>query len=297
MNGPSKSNFSLHEKTPLLSQALLLLSTIDSSALCFFTIGGLLSSKPIKQNKLVSLKTLSWSFRSPLAFSSVWLGISTSINFGFNEQGSEEVQPEDNALESNPIIEEIVQESIEIEQEIVTQETIETEIIEVPKEVKKEILKEKEPEEKQEEVIIKKVEPIVNKKALYTGSKKKEKQSDGNKNTAGNQGSFEGDINSTKYEGGGIGVDGEAYQLLGRSVAYKAKPIYKVQLEGKVVVDITVDQLGNVINAIAGVKGSTTLNSQLLKRAKEAALKTKFSAKESAPSRQQGKIIYNFQLN
>lgn len=220
-----------------------------------------------------------------------------SINFGFDEQGFEEVQPEDNSLESNPIIEEIVQESIEIEQEIVTQETIETEIIEVPKEVKKEIPKEKEPEEKQEEVIIEKVEPVVNKKALYTGTKKKEKQSDGNKNTAGNQGSVEGDINSTKYEGGGIGVDGEAYQLLGRSVAYKAKPIYKVQLEGKVVVDITVDQLGNVINAIAGVKGSTTLNSQLLKRAKEAALKTKFSAKESAPSRQQGKIIYNFQLN
>ena len=220
-----------------------------------------------------------------------------SINFGFDEQGFEEVQPEDNSLESNPIIEEIVQESIEIEQEIVTQETIETEIIEAPKEVKKEIPKEKEPEEKQEEVIIEKVDPVVNKKALYTGNKKKEKQSDGNKKTIGNQGSVEGDVNSNKYEGGGIGVDGEAYQLLGRSVAYKAKPIYKVQLEGKVVVDITVDQLGNVINAIAGVKGSTTLNSQLLKRAKEAALKTKFSAKESAPSRQQGKIIYNFQLN
>lgn len=220
-----------------------------------------------------------------------------SINFGFEEQGSEQIQPKDNSLESNPVIEEVIQESIEIEQEIITQETIETEIIEVPKEIKKEIPKEKEPEEKQEEVIIEKVEPVVNKKALYTGTKKKEKQSDGKKNKTGNQGSIEGDINSNKYEGGGIGVDGEAYQLLGRSVSYKAKPIYKVQLEGKVVVDITVDRLGNVINAIAGVKGSTTLNSQLLKRAKEAALKTKFSAKESAPSRQQGKIIYNFQLN
>ena len=84
---------------------------------------------------------------------------------------------------------------------------------------------------------------------LSTGSKKKEKQSDGNKNKIGNQGSIEGDINSSKYEGGGIGIDGEAYQLLGRSVAFKARPIYKVQLEGKVVVDITVDQLGNVVNA------------------------------------------------
>ena len=220
-----------------------------------------------------------------------------SIDFGFSEQGLEEVQPEDNSLESNPVIEEIIQETIEIEQEIVTQETVESEVIEIPKETKKEIVKEKEPEKKQEEVIIEKIEPVVNKKALYTGSKKKEKQSDGNKNKIGNQGSVEGDINSNKYEGGGIGIDGEAYQLLGRSVAFKAKPIYKVQLEGKVVVDITVDQLGNVVNAFAGVKGSTTLNSQLLKRAKEAALKTKFSAKESAPSRQQGKIIYNFQLN
>ena len=219
-----------------------------------------------------------------------------SINFGFDDQGFQEIQPKDNSLESNPIIEEVVEETVEIEQEIITQENIETEVIEVPKEIKKETPKEKEPEEKQEEIIIEKVEPVVNKKALYQ-EVKKEKQSDGNKNNQGNQGSIEGDINSNKYEGGGIGVDGEAYQLLGRSVSFKAKPIYNVQLEGKVVVDITVDQLGNVINAIAGVKGSTTLNSQLLKRAKEAALKTKFSAKESAPSRQQGKIIYNFRLN
>ena len=220
-----------------------------------------------------------------------------SINFGFTDEGYEEIQPEDNSLESNPIVEEVIQESIEVKQEIVTQESIETEVIEMPKENKKEKPKEKEPEEEKEEIIIEKVEPVINKKALYTGTKKNKKQTDGNKNKKGNQGSIEGDINSTQYEGGGIGIDGEAYQLLGRSVSYKAKPIYKVQLEGKVVVEITVDQLGNVINAIPGVKGSTTLNTQLLKRAKEAALKTKFSAKESAPSRQQGKIIYNFQLN
>ena len=187
--------------------------------------------------------------------------------------------------------------SFEVEQEIITQESIETEVIEIPKEAKKEKEPEKEPEKKQEEIIVEKVEPVVNKKALYTGNKKSDKQSDGNKNQKGNQGLIEGDINSTQYEGGGIGIDGLAYQLLGRNVSYKAKPIYKVQLEGKVVVEITVDRLGNVINAISGVKGSTTLNEQLLKRAKEAALKTKFSAKESAPTRQQGKIIYNFQLN
>ena len=218
-----------------------------------------------------------------------------SINFGFDDEGIKEIQPEDKSLESNPIVKEVIQEPVKVLEKIITQETVKTEIIETPKEIKKENKEKK--LEAEEEVVIEKIEPVVNKKALYPGNKKKEEQVDGNKKKQGNQGSVEGDINSTKYEGGGIGNNGEAYQLLGRDVSYKVKPIYKVQSEGIVVVDITVDPLGNVINAIAGVKGSTTLNSQLLKRAKEAALKTKFSAKESAPSRQQGKIIYNFQLN
>ena len=69
------------------------------------------------------------------------------------------------------------------------------------------------------------------------------------------------------------------------------------EYEGKVVVIITVDKKGNVISAIPGAKGSTTLNKELLKRAKTAALKTKFNAKSSAPNNQQGKIIYYFNLN
>ena len=95
-----------------------------------------------------------------------------SINFGFTDEGSEEIQPEDNSLESNPIVEEVIQESIEVKQEIVTQESIETEVIEMPKENKKEKPKEKEPEEEKEEIIIEKIEPVINKKALYTGTKK-----------------------------------------------------------------------------------------------------------------------------
>ena len=69
------------------------------------------------------------------------------------------------------------------------------------------------------------------------------------------------------------------------------------QIEGKVVVIITVDRSGNVIYANPGTKGSTTLNKQLLKRAKMAALKTKFATKKTAPENQQGRIIYNFRLN
>ena len=244
-------------------------------------------------------------FHSLLAICFIFMGLTyrippppeegITINFGFTDEGNQDVQPEDNAVESDPRIEEIIKEVTEIEQEVITQDLVKTEIIEAPKETKKET--QKEPEEKQEEIVIEKAEPIVNKKALYTGKKTSPEDSDGNKEYKGNQGSVEGNQNSTEYEGGGIGIDGLAYQLSGRNVSFKAKPIYKIQTQGKVVVEITVDQLGNVISAVSGVKGSTTLDPQLLKRAKEAALKTKFTAKESAPSRQQGKIIYNFQLN
>jgi len=72
------------------------------------------------------------------------------------------------------------------------------------------------------------------------------------------------------------------------------------QVAGKVVVIITVDGSGNVINAIAGAKGSTTLNKQLLQRAKTAALKTKFEPgwwgfeSNEADTDEEGKIIYHF---
>ncbi len=213
-----------------------------------------------------------------------------SINFGFVDEGLGEVEPEDTEEVTEIVEEEIIEEQIESTEEIVTQSVVETPILERTKEKKKVI------EEPKEEVIEEK-KPEVNKKALYTGKKETKNTSEGEKNGEGNQGVIDGDQNANVYTGGGIGEDGTAYQLGGRDVSFKAKPIYNLQIEGKVAVMITVDRLGNVISAIPGAKGSTTLNKQLLQRAKTAALKTKFDPKQTAPTNQQGKIIYTFQLN
>ncbi len=215
-----------------------------------------------------------------------------SINFGFTEQGSGEVSPENNAEIPEVVEQEKIEQQVENIEEIITQTTEEaptTKAVEKPKKTtkKKEV----------EEEVIEEEKPKVNRRALYPGKKKNSKTSEGNKGGNGNQGAIDGDPNAKVYEGGGIGENGSAYQLGGRSVSFKAKPTYNMQVEGKVVVLITVDRLGNVINAIPGAKGSTTLNKQLLERAKTAALKTKFSPKTSAPTNQQGKIIYHFQLN
>jgi protein TonB len=215
-----------------------------------------------------------------------------SINFGFIDEGFGEIEPEDTEEVTEIVEEEIIEQQIESTEEIVTQSTVETPTLEKT-EKKKKVIKKEEPKEE----VIEEKKPEVNKKALYPGSKKTKTSSEGNKKGDGNQGSIDGDQNSEVYEGGGIGKNGTAYQLGGRKVEYKAKPIYNLQVEGKVVVIITVDRLGNVINAIPGAKGSTTLNKQLLQRAKTAALKTKFDPKKSAPSNQQGKIIYHFSLN
>jgi len=215
-----------------------------------------------------------------------------SINFGFNEEGLGEVNPESTEELTEIVEEKIIEQQIESTEEIVTQSLVENPVVEKT-EKKKKVIKKEEPKEE----VIEEKKPEVNKKALYPGSKKTKTSSEGKKKGEGNQGSIEGDPNSKVYEGGGIGKNGTAYQLGGRKVEFKAKPIYNLQVEGKVVVIITVDRLGNVINAIPGVKGSTTLNKKLLQRAKTAALKTKFDPKQTAPTNQQGKIVYFFSLN
>ena len=215
-----------------------------------------------------------------------------SINFGFTDEGLGEIEPEDTEEISDPVEEEIIEEQVESTEEIVTQTTIETPAVEKTEEKKKVVEKEQPKEE-----VIEEKKPEVNKKAIYTGKKETTTTSEGDEEGEGNKGAIDGDPNADAYEGGGIGEEGAAYQLGGRKAEFKAAPIYTIQVEGKVVVAITVDRLGNVIYANPGVKGSTTLNKELLQRAKTAALKTKFEPKQSAPTNQQGKIIYYFQLN
>ena len=213
-----------------------------------------------------------------------------SINFGYMDKGMTETEPENKAEIPEPVQEEILEEQSSVEEEVISQEVKKAPAVEKTEK------KKKEPESEKKEVIEKK-KLEVNKKALYTGKKENKETDEGNTDKSGNKGVIDGDPDSEVYKGGGIGEDGAAYQLGGRKVGFKAKPIYNLQIEGKVVVLITVDRLGNVINAIPGAKGSTTLNKQLLQRAKTAALKTKFNPKQSAPTNQQGKIIYHFSLN
>lgn len=113
----------------------------------------------------------------------------------------------------------------------------------------------------------------------------------------GNQGSPTGSVNSkNRGEGSGLGNSGVSYNLEGRGYQSLPLPEYKYQGEGRVVVEVSVDRSGKVIQANPGVKGSNTLDEYLLKAAKEAALRARFDANPNAAVVQKGIITYNFVL-
>jgi hypothetical protein len=153
-------------------------------------------------------------------------------------------------------------------------------------------------------------EPVVNPNALYKESKG---GSEGETGKPGDQGNPFGDPNAKNHYGnpgvgnspgnGGNGTgpgsgpgNGNQYNLGDRKVKIFPKPSYPGNSQGKVVVEIFVDQNGVVVKANAGVKGSTLLSKEYLDVAYNAAMKAKFDTKRDAPEIQRGTITYKFSL-
>jgi outer membrane biosynthesis protein TonB len=113
----------------------------------------------------------------------------------------------------------------------------------------------------------------------------------------GNQGVTSGSVDSqNRGDGSGLGNSGISYDLEGRRHQEIPIPKYDYNASGKVVVEVSVDRSGNVIQAVSGIKGSTTLDEYFLKVARDAALKAQFESKTDAPAIQKGTITYNFVL-
>lgn len=94
------------------------------------------------------------------------------------------------------------------------------------------------------------------------------------------------------------GITGEPNaKVPGRSVnGTLPRPSYNVQASGKVVVDIWVDNYGNVQKAVAGVEGTTATDKNLWQAARKAALGAHFNMSADAPALQKGTITYDFRL-
>ena len=110
--------------------------------------------------------------------------------------------------------------------------------------------------------------------------------------TQGTPGSTEG--NATQGKPTGVGSYG-TWDLGGRDMLGELpRPAYSIQEEGRVVVTITVDPEGNVIDTRINNRTNTT-NLQLRQAAEQAAKRTKFNA-IGGENNQTGTITYYFKL-
>lgn len=230
------------------------------------------------------------------------------INFGDADEGFGQVEPrmsESIQEESQEKVQESTPETnpAPTEDGTVTQDYEEAPAVEEKGTKEEKTEPETKPEDQPKEVKEEKPEPVeerkVNENALFPGRNRNNDNSSSEGETQGNknQGSTTGSVDSKNHTGGNsMGTSGTSFSLAGRNPESLPKPDYTHQIEGKVVVEITVNKYGNVTDAVPGVKGSTTLDATLLAAAKRAALKAKFDKKPDAPAYQKGTITYYFKL-
>lgn len=164
-------------------------------------------------------------------------------------------------------------------------------------EAEKQRLAEIERKQKEEAEKQAKIANINNKAKNVFGQGTSTNSSQGKTFPSGNQGAPNGSPDSDNYDGSGLGNKGVSYDLKGRNSMSIPKPKYNLQESGKVVVEITVDRNGKVVNARPGMPGSTTSNSSLFEAARKAAMKAIFNSDPKASAFQQGTITYHFQLD
>lgn len=127
-------------------------------------------------------------------------------------------------------------------------------------------------------------ETKIDQNALFTKGKVK-------KGSGGSTGVGEGSGKGSGGEGGGCGI---AFSLAGRGSKSLPLPTATSPENGSIVVEIRVDQEGNVVFAKAVWKGTTLTDTNLWRRCEQAAKKSKFTANPDAPELQKGTITYIF---
>jgi outer membrane biosynthesis protein TonB len=196
--------------------------------------------------------------------------------------------------------------------EPITQETDES--IALPQKVEKKEVKEKTEKKviKEEKTpVVKNSSPVldlprkVDQRSLFKKSNNSQGGNGGfgDGDVPGNEGRPDGDPNGSPdgqgggFAGNGKGSDGPLkFELEGRSMKKLPSVEDNSKSIGKVVVRIVVDREGNVIKAVPGQPGSTTIEGALLEKAKQGALQTKFSPKSQGPEEQYGYITFVFRF-
>ena len=239
------------------------------------------------------------------------------VNFGSSTQGSGKIQPKE-AVASTPIQQATPPaQTTRVEKvapKVLTQKEASVPVVKKQaKKVTPKIVtpKNKVPKKQLDKPIEKKAPPAPPKPKVDASTKNilskmlnakktegKVSGGEGDDRAAGDKGKIEGNpYASSYYSRAGLGGNGTGYGLNGRSLQSNGSVTQECNEEGTVVVRITVDQQGNVVNAEPGVKGSTNVHPCLLTPARKTALLHKWFPDANAPSKQVGFVVINFKLS
>lgn len=237
------------------------------------------------------------------------------VNIGYVDMASGEIQPMSENISEEPAVQETPPPTPAEETPVATQDMEDAPVITPPKPVqKKPEIKPviKETPVKKTEAPVKPVVKSPDPRALYKG-RNTGSTSQGTGTGTGDQGNPLGDPFSKEYgdpgsgSGSGTGFGsgtgsgsgtgpGISFDLSGRNMVRKPIITDNSQEQGRVVIDVTVDKNGKVLTANGPGRGSTTTSSVLVKKAKEAALKTQFSPSPAGVEEQRGTMTFNFIL-
>jgi len=237
-----------------------------------------------------------------------------AVNFGNTDFGSGNIQPKEPVKSTPQNVNEIPQPeaskaeptaSSEAKEEVLTADNAEEIAIKKQKEAEAKakaiadakakaeadrIAKEKREQEEKKKKLDALIGEVSNSNGTTSGS-------EGNDNKVGDKGQLDGDPYAPSYFGGqGTGSGGVGYGLNGRGRASYKTLKQDCNESGMVVVRIVVNQSGNVIEAVPGVKGTTNTTQCLLDPAKKIALSHKWPADPNAPLKQIGFVSVNFSL-
>jgi outer membrane biosynthesis protein TonB len=243
-----------------------------------------------------------------------------SVNFGTDETGMGDVQPftyNPTTAENAPVKSTATAETETQPEKIITQDNSESEVTAPKANDKPKTKTSNKPSEKTTKVSIEKPlvtpqkktndappQPKADPNALFTKGafgKPNNSKGDGTGNKSGDQGKPDGDPNSKSYlDGEGKGTGPEKGDLRGVSLKGRKStslPAPKFCNErGNVIIDITVDRSGTVVDAKYHREGSTITDNCSIENAKRAAKLSRFNPDEEADDMQFGSINYVFTL-
>ena len=238
------------------------------------------------------------------------------VNFGTLAEGSGKVQPQKKVQAIEKVKEKVVEVEEKVESEPpkqITEESVKevlteekSTVVVTEKKESSEVVKpitEKLESEAQDEPVEEKpkvseaTKSVVSSLLKNKAEKGEEIEGEGDDAVQGDKGKIEGNpYSSSYYNNFGLGGKGKGYGLNGRNLQSNGKVVQDCNQEGTVVVRITVNNQGEVIQAEPGVKGSTNTHPCLLEPARKTALLNKWFPDGKAPAEQIGFVVIQFKL-